>query len=107
MGRFNIEDVSGTNDNPKGTYAVIIGNGTSTEMEVYDNTKTYAVDDEVVYEGVAYKCIVAVTEAEDFDSEKWDELDYEIIDDAKVTRSNAMTVSWGGVLNVIGQNADI
>lgn len=107
LGKFNIKDTTATKANGFGTYAVIIGNGTSTEMEVYDNTETYAVDDEVVYQGVAYKCIVAVTEAEDFDSEKWDELDYEIIDDAKVTRSNAMTVSWGGVLNVIGAGADI
>ncbi len=37
----------------------------------YDNTKTYAVGAYAIYMGVLYKCIIAVTVAEDFDDTKW------------------------------------
>lgn len=39
--------------------------------DAYDNTKTYAVGDIVIYNNVLYKCITAITTAEDFDSTKW------------------------------------
>ena len=38
----------------------------------YDDTATYVLDDYCIYEGVLYKCIMAVSVAEDFDSTKWD-----------------------------------
>lgn len=37
----------------------------------YDNTRTYAVGAYTVYQGILYKCIVAVTHPEDFDDTKW------------------------------------
>lgn len=40
--------------------------------ETYDDTATYEVGDYCVYNGVLYKCITAIDEAEDFDLEKWD-----------------------------------
>ena len=39
--------------------------------EAYDNTATYAVGDYCIYNSTRYKCITAVTTAEDFDSTKW------------------------------------
>lgn len=49
--------------------------------EAYDDTSTYAVGDFCIYENTLYRCITAVTTAEEFDSTKWsattvgDELD--------------------------------
>lgn len=40
--------------------------------ETYDETATYEVGDYCVYNGVLYKCITAIDEAEEFDIEKWD-----------------------------------
>ena len=40
---------------------------------VYSSTKTYEVDDLVFYNGKLYKCITAITTAEDWDSTKWEE----------------------------------
>lgn len=45
--------------------------GNKNIAEEYDNTQTYAVDDYVIYNGDFYKCIMAVSSAEDFDSTKW------------------------------------
>ena len=45
--------------------------GNKNIAEEYDNTQTYAVDDYVIYDGDLYKCVTAVTSAEDFDSTKW------------------------------------
>lgn len=40
--------------------------------EEYDSTETYAVGDFCTYEGVLYKCIVAITVAEAWNSSHWD-----------------------------------
>lgn len=40
--------------------------------EEYDDTATYAIGDFVTYEGVLYKCIVAIAVAESWDSTHWD-----------------------------------
>lgn len=37
----------------------------------YDDTQTYAVGDYVIYDGLLYKCVTAVTTAETFDPTKW------------------------------------
>jgi len=37
----------------------------------YDNTSTYAVGKYVTYNGALYRCIIAVSTAEDFDATKW------------------------------------
>lgn len=39
--------------------------------DLYSNTKTYAVDDYCIYNNTLYKCITAVTTAENFDPTKW------------------------------------
>ena len=39
--------------------------------ENYDNTKTYEVGDIVRYNEKIYKCITAITTAENFDISKW------------------------------------
>lgn len=41
--------------------------------ENYDNTKTYEVGDIVRYNEKIYKCITAITTAENFDSSKWEQ----------------------------------
>lgn len=41
--------------------------------ESYDNTKTYEVGDIVRYNEKIYKCITAITTAENFDSSKWEQ----------------------------------
>lgn len=41
----------------------------------YDSTSTYAVGDYVIYDGLLYKCVVAITTAESFDSTKWSKTD--------------------------------
>lgn len=41
----------------------------------YDSTSTYAVGDYVIHDGLLYKCITAVTTAEEFDSSKWKKTD--------------------------------
>lgn len=86
------------------TEAFVIGNGTTitNTRNKYINYPgvTYAVGDEVMYEGQAYKCITAITEPEDFDSTKWQLLDIEIIGDQEVTsRINSFSVSWDGITN--------
>ena len=45
-----------------------------TTSDTYDKTKTYAVDEIVVQNGLLYKCKTAVTTAEEFDSSKWEQI---------------------------------
>ena len=45
-----------------------------TTSDTYDKTKTYAVDDIVIQNGLLYKCKTAVTTAEEFDSSKWEKI---------------------------------
>ena len=42
--------------------------------DIYDKTKTYAVDNIVIHNGLLYKCKIAVTTAEEFDSSKWEKI---------------------------------
>lgn len=49
----------------------IIGNMASQ----YDNSATYAVGDYTIYNGLLYKCIIAVDTPEEFDSTKWQQTD--------------------------------
>lgn len=39
--------------------------------DLYDNTKTYVVGDYCIKDNSLYKCIVDITEAEEFNEEKW------------------------------------
>ena len=45
----------------------------------YSNQSTYAIGDYVIYEKLLYRCVVAISEPEDFDSEKW--LNIKLADD--------------------------
>lgn len=45
-----------------------------TMSDTYDKTKTYAVDEIVIQDGLLYKCKIAVTTAEEFDSSKWEKI---------------------------------
>ena len=56
---------------PKNQVENILGNF-ATE---YDSTLTYTVGDYVIYDGLLYKCITAVTTAESFDASKWVQTD--------------------------------
>jgi hypothetical protein len=42
--------------------------------DTYDSSKTYAIDDIVVYKKKIYKCKTAITAPEAFDSEKWEQI---------------------------------
>ena len=53
----------------------IAGGNLSVIADAYDNTKTYAVGDYVIYGNALYKCITSVETAEDFDSSKWTEVE--------------------------------
>lgn len=44
----------------------------SIDVNAYDNTATYSVGDYCIYNNTLYRCIVAVTSAEDFDMSKWE-----------------------------------
>lgn len=44
----------------------------STSFSDYNASTTYAVGDTAVYDGKLYKCITAISEAEEFDSSKWE-----------------------------------
>lgn len=44
-------------------------------VDSYSNTSTYKVDDIVVYDRKIYKCITAITTAEEFDATKWSQID--------------------------------
>lgn len=48
-----------------------VSGGNSNIADDYDNTQTYAIGDYVIYSGVLYKCITAVSSAESFDNTKW------------------------------------
>ena len=71
--KYNEKDITASLD---GIAASIRDGGLTPSViaDVYDNTKTYAVGDYVVYTGKSYRCITAVETAEDFDSEKWDQI---------------------------------
>ena len=45
-----------------------------TTSDTYDKTKTYAVNDIVIQDGLLYKCKTAVTTAEEFDISKWEKI---------------------------------
>lgn len=47
------------------------GGGNQNIAENYDETATYVVGDYVIYDGLLYKCVTAVTTAETFDPTKW------------------------------------
>lgn len=51
----------------------IKNNDTNIGEENYDNTKTYEVGDIVRYNEKIYKCITAITTAENFDNSKWEQ----------------------------------
>ena len=111
MGRFNIEDLSTTNANPYGTYAVMVGNGsgelTTVTANTYDADEgVYAIGDYCIYASNIYQCKEAITVAEAFDGTKWQRIDG-IIDTENDTvqvrtRSNAATLTWDGYLDVSG-----
>ena len=46
----------------------------SLTADTYDKTKTYAVGDIVIQDGLLYKCKIAVTTAEEFDISKWEKI---------------------------------
>ena len=46
----------------------------SLTADTYDKTKTYAVNDIVIQDGLLYKCKTAVTTAEEFDNSKWEKI---------------------------------
>lgn len=52
----------------------INGSIDSLTADTYDKTKTYAVNEIVIQNGLLYKCKTAVTTAEEFDSSKWEKI---------------------------------
>ena len=92
-GEFNLE-------NWERTYlADIFDTASSATLESslaaqYNNESTYEVGNYVVYENSLYKCITEVSEAEEFDSEKWERyyLSSFIKDDTSGTGSGSANV---------------
>lgn len=65
------KDVSGTRTSYKTTVKDIVDFANRNVADEYDSTSTYAIGDYVMYESTLYKCITAVSSAENFDSTKW------------------------------------
>lgn len=67
-------DLADVNDLNYNTEAIdgLIHNTQISLAPAYDQTSTYAVGDLVMYETVLYKCIIAITVAEAWDSTKWE-----------------------------------
>ncbi len=65
------KDVSGTRTSFKTTVKDIVDFANHNVADEYDSTSTYAIGDYVMYESTLYKCITAVSSAENFDSTKW------------------------------------
>lgn len=65
------KDVSGTRTSFKTTVKDIVDFANHNVADEYDSTSTYAIGDYVMYESTLYKCITAVSSAENFDLTKW------------------------------------
>lgn len=83
---IDLADVEDLNDNLE-VIDEIMHNAQISIAEAYDSTQTYDVGDVVMYEGLLYKCITAITVAEAWDSTKWE-------------RTTAATSGGGGNANV-------
>ena len=59
--------------------------------EAYDNTDTYAVGDYAIYEHSLWRCTIAITIAENFDVNKWVEV--QLADDVKAKANTADVTS--------------
>lgn len=82
----DLADVEDLNDNFE-DIDEIMHNAQISIAEAYDSTQTYDVGDVVMYEGLLYKCITAISVAEAWDSAKWE-------------RTTAATSGGGGNANV-------
>lgn len=67
----DLADVEDLNDNFE-DIDEIMHNTQISIAPAYDQTSTYDVDDLVMYENLLYKCIIAITVAEAWDSTKWE-----------------------------------
>lgn len=83
---IDLADVEDLNDNFE-DIDEIMHNAQISIAEAYDSTQTYDVGDVVMYEGLLYKCITAISVAEAWDSTKWE-------------RTTAATSGGGGNANV-------
>lgn len=83
---IDLADVEDLNDNFE-VIDEIMHNAQISIAEAYDSTQTYDVDDVVMYDGLLYKCITAISVAEAWDSTKWE-------------RTTAATSGGGGNANV-------
>lgn len=83
---IDLADVEDLNDNFE-AIDEIMHNAQISIAEAYDSTQTYDVGDVVMYEGLLYKCITAISVAEAWDSTKWE-------------RTTAATSGGGGNANV-------
>ena len=83
---IDLADVEDLNDNFE-DIDEIMHNAQISIADAYDSTQTYDVDDVVMYEGLLYKCITAISVAEAWDSTKWE-------------RTTAATSGGGGNANV-------
>ena len=64
--------------------------------ENYDATSTYAVGDYVLYDGLLYVCTTAISEAEEFNTEHWNEAQITTdIKNLKSKESSSTTVGEG------------
>lgn len=82
----DLADVEDLNDNFE-DIDEIMHNAQISIADAYDSTQTYDVGDVVMYEGLLYKCITAISVAEAWDSAKWE-------------RTTAATSGGGGNANV-------
>lgn len=71
----------------------------------YDDTETYAIGDFVTYEGVLYKCIVAISVAESWDSTHWDST--LIVDEFGGSGGASVTLGTTTPSDASGSNGDL
>lgn len=70
----NLADFSIGDIIPSGTMAIYDSVGSTVKVikiASFDATKTYALGNEVIYQGVAYKCSTAITTAAAWNATKW------------------------------------
>lgn len=68
------------------------GGGNQNIATDYGDTQTYAVGDYVIYDGLLYKCVTAVTTAETFDPTKWTHV--VVTDEMGSGGGSGDTVTW-------------
>lgn len=99
--KYNSQDITSKLDEIK--EAIEAGGlAPSVIADAYSDEETYSVGDYVTYNAKSYRCTTAVTEAEEFDPEKWEEV--KVLDElaSAVELPPVTSTDNGKILSVVG-----